>query len=295
MRINNGAKKQLPVVLAPVPDELLSSWIARHAAFYGVSLRAMLRHADPDARSLRAVGDHLTDEQGSLLAHIFRRETVDIRRMTFANISSSARRLVAAEPIQMCSTCATKNADVGAKELIMRSWRQAWRITCPVCRSHLSAEGQGSAANSGDGPTSLVPWEEALRGERLLDDYAERGIQTWATPIDLLRLLLIRRNPKPIDPEHWIETPKVLDLVVPGFDRLVAAIGATVPPASKPVLPLSLRPALLAGIAIVERSGPKIVAELHSRTIGAYHAHFGAIAASIFGPKQSISESQLCS
>jgi hypothetical protein len=61
----------------------------------------------------------------------------------------------------------------------------------------LSAVGQGGAANSGDDPPSVASWEEALGGERLLDDYTERGIQTWASPIYLLRLLLIRRDPKP--------------------------------------------------------------------------------------------------
>src|SRR5277367_5473833 len=104
-------------------------------------------------------------------------------------------------------------------------------------------------------------------------------MQTWASPIDLLRLLLIRRDPKPIDSEHWIETPKILDLVVPGFDRFTAANGATIPPANKPILPLSHRPTLLAGVPIFKRSGPKIIAELHDRTIGAHHAQFGAIAA----------------
>jgi hypothetical protein len=64
MKSRDRAKKQLPVVLPAVPNELLSSWISRHAAFYGVSPRAMLRHADPDARSLRAADDNLTDEQG---------------------------------------------------------------------------------------------------------------------------------------------------------------------------------------------------------------------------------------
>jgi hypothetical protein len=102
----------------------------------------------------------------------------------------------------------------------------------------------------------------------------------------LLRLLLIRRDSKPIDPEHWIETPKVLDLVVPGIDRLTAAHGATIPPANKPILLPSLRPTLLAGVAIVERSGPKIIAELPGRTIGAYHAHFGAIAAGIVASRR---------
>ncbi len=289
MNSRDGDKKQLPVVLRPIADELLSSWIARHGAFYNVSPRAMLRHAVPDARSLRAADDHLTDEQGGLLAHIFRRELSDIRRMTFVNVQSSARRLIAAEAIQVCQTCAVDKADVGATAPILRSWRQARRITCPVCGSHLCARGQGSAADSEDGLSSLASWEDALEGQRLLDDYAERGIQTWASPVDFLRLVLIRRDPKPIDPDHWIETPKVLGLIIPGFDRLVAATGTIIPPADRPILPLSLRPALLAGIAIAERSGPKIITELHGRTIGAYHAHFGTIAARILASQHPIS------
>ena len=123
------------------------------------------------------------------------------------------------------STCAVERTRRRRQCAILRSWLQAWRITCPVCGCHLSAVGQGSATNSGESLPSLASSEEALGGERLLDDYAERGAQTWASPIDLLRLLLIRRDPKPIDPDHWIETPKVLDLVVPGFDRQVADDG----------------------------------------------------------------------
>jgi hypothetical protein len=33
----DDAHRPLPVVLKPVDDELLSSWLARHAAYYGVS------------------------------------------------------------------------------------------------------------------------------------------------------------------------------------------------------------------------------------------------------------------
>ena len=149
MNSRDGDKKQLPVVLPPVADELLSSWIARHGAFYNVSPRAMLRHAVPSARSLRAADDHLTDEQERLLAHIFRRELSGIRRMTFVNIQSSARRLIVAEAIQTCQTCAVDKADVGATAPILRRWRQAWRITCPICGSRLCAIGQGSAADNG--------------------------------------------------------------------------------------------------------------------------------------------------
>ncbi|MGO9390447.1 TniQ family protein [Rhodoblastus sp.] len=285
MSSRHGEIKQLPVIFPPVPDELLSSWIARHGAFYNVSPRAMLRHAVPEAHSLRSADDHLADKQVQLLAHIFRQEPSDIRRMTFLNIETTARRLISAEVIQSCQTCAIDKADVGATP-ILRSWRQAWRITCPICHSQLGGAGQGSEANSGDSTHSLATWEDALKGERLLDDYAERGTQTWASPIDVLKLLLMRRDPKPIDPENWIETPKILDLLVPGFDRLAAAAAIAIPPVARPILPLLLRPALLAGIAIVERSGPKIVTELHARTMGAYHTHFGTIATKILAPRQ---------
>jgi hypothetical protein len=52
------------------------------------------------------------------------------------------------------------------------------------------------------------------------------------------------------------------------------------------ILPLSRSSTLLAGVAIVEGSGPKIIAELHCRTIGAYHAHFGTIAAGIVASRR---------
>src|SRR5215469_5095084 len=54
MTVVRHATKSLPVVLKPVEDELLSSWIARHGEYYSVGPLAMLRHCLPDANSLRA-------------------------------------------------------------------------------------------------------------------------------------------------------------------------------------------------------------------------------------------------
>lgn len=52
--IENTPPRQLPVVLSHHSDELLSSWIGRHAAFYAVPPLVMLRHCLPEASSLRA-------------------------------------------------------------------------------------------------------------------------------------------------------------------------------------------------------------------------------------------------
>jgi hypothetical protein len=49
------------VALRVRTQELLSSWIARHGAFHDVPPRTMLCHAVPNARSLRAADDHLTE------------------------------------------------------------------------------------------------------------------------------------------------------------------------------------------------------------------------------------------
>jgi hypothetical protein len=41
----------LPVVLKAQPDELLSSWLARHATYYGVARRRLLNHVGLSAPS----------------------------------------------------------------------------------------------------------------------------------------------------------------------------------------------------------------------------------------------------
>jgi hypothetical protein len=56
-------RRQLPIILLPVSDELLYSWITRHATFYGVPPLIMLRHCLPEASSLRAADFRLTDVQ----------------------------------------------------------------------------------------------------------------------------------------------------------------------------------------------------------------------------------------
>jgi len=59
--IENTPPRQLPVCLPPHSDELLSSWISRHAAFYAVPPLAMLK-ALP-AGGLRVARDRSPSEQ----------------------------------------------------------------------------------------------------------------------------------------------------------------------------------------------------------------------------------------
>ncbi|MEQ1945228.1 TniQ family protein [Mesorhizobium sp. VNQ89] len=250
--------RQLPVRLAPYADELLSSWIGRHASFYAVPPLVMLQHCLPEASSLRATDLHLSGDQEIRLARVFATEPAIVRRMTFGNVVQSSHRLLAAMPAQYCTNCSP-----GHTAPILRSQLLGWRITCPLCGNQLRDAG---------GRELPSPFRQyygaALRGEKLLDDEAERGVRTWTSPAEIARLLLMRRVIWPLPREHELWRYRVLGAIIPDLDDVVAAEHENLPTPARPILPLHLRPALLAGVAIVERAGPEMLRMLRGHMMG---------------------------
>ena len=264
--MENAPPRQLPVRLPPHCDELLSSWIGRHAAFYAVPPLVMLRHCLPEASSLRAADLHLSSDQEIRLANMFATEPAVVRRMTFANVAQSSHRLLAARPAQYCTNCSPGG---GEPAPILRSQLLGWRITCPLCGNQLRDAGGREL------PSPFRQYHRAaLRGEKLLDDDAERGVETWTSPADIARLLLMRRIPKPIPHEHDLWRFRVLGAIIPDLDHVIAEQKENLPTPAKPVLPLHLRPALLAGIAIVERAGPEMLRMLRGHMMGDNRVRF---------------------
>ncbi len=251
---------RLPVVLPPVAGELFSSWTARHAAFYGVPSLTMLRHCLPEAVSLRIADRTLSRDQAGRLAEMLSMDAKTVHRMTFANIQSSARRFISKEPIQRCSGCNSSISDPGQ---ILRSQLQGWRITCPHCGRPFQDLVQRDRSRPFDQYHAA-----ALRGEKLLEGDAERGIQTWTSPLELARLLLMRRVPWPFPGDAELWRYRVLGVIVPDFDSVIAKEGSFSPSPKHPILPLHIRPALLAGVAIVEQAGPEMLQMLQAHTFG---------------------------
>jgi len=142
-------------------------------------------------------------------------------------------------------------------------------VTCPSC---------GELLSDPDGLEVASPFlkyrQAALHGERLLDAEAERGKSTWASKVDIARLLLMRRVPKPLPDEEEFWCFRVLGAIIPELDDLVAAKPASLPTSGTPILPLYLRPALLAGVAIIDRAGPGMLPMLQSHTMGDNRARF---------------------
>ncbi|WP_353000328.1 TniQ family protein [Mesorhizobium sp. M0808] len=273
--------RPLPVILKPVPDELLSSWITRHADFYGVAPLTMLRHAMPEATSLRQTDTNLGPTAAVGIARLFRTQPSTILAMTTSGFPKSAAQLVAPRAIQCCIPCCEQNRSRGAATAVQRSWTEGWRITCPVCRQRQQETREGSSALASTSLPFEDLWVDAVQGERLIDQSLTGASVGWVSPIDIVRLLLIRRCPKPVRHHPSIGRCTILGAVVPGFDELVAEQRLPRPTIARPILPIGLRMALLAGVSIVYQAGPTYVSGLKRQTLGAYYTRFAAIDARI--------------
>jgi hypothetical protein len=235
----------------------------------------MLRHCLPEVPALRATDLDLSADQAVRLANIFSIEPAAVRSMALTKVAQSSRRLIGAKPLQSCLNCCPGHMDFRP---ILRSQLLGWRITCPLCGGLLRDE-RGREVTS--------PFRQylqvALRGERLLDAEAERGRWTWASPVDIARLLLMRRIPRPLPREDELWRFRVLGAIIPELDALVAGERGSLPTSGNPILPLRLRAALLAGVAIVEHAGPEMLRMLHNHTIGANRGRFADLAERMIG------------
>ncbi|WP_227269860.1 TniQ family protein [Roseobacter weihaiensis] len=250
----------LPVTLPPMRGELLSSWISRHADFYGVTPLTMLRHGLPEATSLGAIDLSLTKAQADRIAGMFGVSPKFVRSLSFADAPKAARRFIAKSPVQHCAHCI--DTDIGSPP-ILRSELQGWRITCPHCGELFQDK------TTSDGDRTLAPYRVAARrGETLLHNHTERGVETWLPPLEIARLLLMRRIPwpPPRDCDFW--RYRLLGAIVPDFDDLLTKESASAFSPKHPILPLHIRPALLAGVAIIDHAGPPMLKMLQGHMMG---------------------------
>lgn len=214
----------------------------------------MVRHCLPKSRALRALDVRITNDEAAELGRMFATDPDIVKKMTFTNITSTSRYLIATKPQHICQNCCSRN-DKRTINSNRRLEYLGWRFTCPLCRSLLL-------------PADTSPLQQpfqryhanALRGEKLLDDEAVHGIRSWISPANLARFLLSRRfdfgGKVPMD------RLRVLGVILPEWDKIVANLKVFLPLNKNSILPIQLRPALLAGIAIVERHGPTTIDSL---------------------------------
>ncbi len=170
----DDAHRPLPVVLRPVEDELLSSWLARHAAYYGVTGPFFAKWLMPGTSNLSVLDHRLGLAQVARLSEKLRRDPSALIAMTFIDAPAGSCELICRNRApQICRPCADRHAREGASGAVPKHWRKAWRVTCPACGAPLSDTNE--RPDNGEtlrdtSPFSRV-WKEALAGEAIIERF----------------------------------------------------------------------------------------------------------------------------
>src|SRR5208282_4708366 len=121
--------KPLPVVLRVARDELLTSWLARHARFYGVTGPFFAKWLGLGDIRLTTLDHRLGLGQLARLTEKFRCDPTALIGMT--HIDSRDGRvgdlISLGRQMQICHPCADRNAQDGAQGAVPKHWSKAWR------------------------------------------------------------------------------------------------------------------------------------------------------------------------
>ena len=275
MTIDAAPPDPLPVVLDEASDESLSSWLKRHAQFYGVAPSAFSRRVGIDRLTLARINHHLTAGAARTLATVMRRSPMEIASMTHQQQEDRLAPMIArGETAQACSECQQRHRRDNRPTVVLKSWSQGWRITCPVCGSRLQDANRGEVRPPSDAFEHV--WEEARSGEELLTNIEHLAADRAAFVLALLQLLLLRRSRARSDSQRQIDRGRVLDVIVPGFDDVDRRALFTINGATPLVVPLTIRIALLAALSRTQND-PDLYKRMESSCSGRESIRFDAV------------------
>ena len=211
-------ERPLPVILQPARDELLSSWLRRHVAFYGVTEPIFTSWLRLGTKNLRSLDGQLGLDQVARIVEKFRCDPNAVLEMTHALLPAEFAPLVrSSKPRQFCRSCWDRHLAADAQDVVMKSWREGWRVTCPVCGSPLSEGDRPRRSDDTVRDTSPFSkdWDAARKGE----DIVLRGEPTpLASPIAIMRLLLILSWHRAEPSSKLYRKSWLLNDLIPGFD-----------------------------------------------------------------------------
>ena len=241
---------RLPVAPRPVTGERLSSWLARLAELYGVTVGGLLSHfgmreTEEGADFLDDLEWRLGEKEAASISTATGQSLAALRAMTFVEVRPRARPLIARRGRRACPDCA------GDPVIARKSQALPWVFWCPI---------HGSRMRPLHGPLLA----DRFSGEVLarLDPFARLGasrLQAWASEDDedevgnspsLIGLLdFLTTSYRPPSPLTLAEIPgltlrdrmfhealrrpiarRALALVVPEYDGAAPVFAKAVPP-----------------------------------------------------------------
>ncbi len=247
MTVAEFRPEPLPIVLDEARDESLSSWLARHADFYGMAPSDFSLRIGIDEPAFARLDYWATVSQARSLASAMRRTPTMILSMTpQRHLNRLTTMIVRGEPVHLCSECQMIHRRDNRLMVVLKSWSHGWRITCPVCGSRLQEATGGELHPSSDAFEHV--WDEARASEEMLANIDQLPAERATFVVALLHLLLLRRSPTRSDAQRQLAHGRVLDVVIPGFDDIDRQTPFTACSRTPIVVPLSIRIALLAGL-----------------------------------------------
>lgn len=233
-------QSRLPVVFPPEADERLSSWLARLATFYAMSVPEFVAELGLFGRNVFDLEWRLSEGEGALIAARTGVSEVALQAMTYSEFVPDARIMIARKRRHCCPDCP---ADVHRKVAAL-----PWTFSCAIHSTDLRDVG---AATLPDilGPARFAALQvHAKAGAAVLDSWARGEGQEALGLIEMLFFLTTRHrraSPPNVseqprmslgarrDYHTFLSTPIVrqaLTVIVPEYDQVAPVL-------SKPVRP----------------------------------------------------------
>lgn len=231
---------RLPVVLPPEADEWLSSWLARMATFYAMTVPEFLGELGLSQRDVFDLEWRISEGEGALIAVRTGVSEVALQMMTYNEFVQDARITIARKNRYCCPDCPD---DVHRKATAL-----AWTFCCPLHGTDLHDIGGATLADI-LGPARFDTLHSHTKtGADLLNSWARGDGQGVFAPIEMLLFLTTRHrraSPPNVseqprmslgarrDYHGFLSTPitrQTLAVVVPEYDQIAPVL-------TKPVRP----------------------------------------------------------
>lgn len=229
---------RLPVVYAPEADERLSSWIARLAPFYAMTVPDFLAAICLKGRGVFDLEWRLGEADGALIAAKTGLSFAAVQAMTFRDGVPEARIMIARKNRRQCPLC--------PEEVHRKSTALPWRFRCPVHDVELR-DATGATLSDMLGAERTATLEAPAKGGAAVLDAWARGEGEGALgPAEMLAVLTTRHrraSPPSIaeqprmslqsrrDYHDFLTTPiirQALTVVVPEYDQVAPVLAKPV-------------------------------------------------------------------
>jgi hypothetical protein len=233
-------ERRLPIVFPPEDDERLSSWIARMATFYAMTVPEFLAEIELPGRDVLDLEWRLSEGEGALIAARTGLAPEVLHAMTFREFTPDARMMIARKDRHHCPLCP---GDVHRKSLAL-----PWVFRCPVHGTDL-LDASGKTLPEMLGDRRMVGLATHARaGAAVLDAWARGAGQGALGAPEMLAVLTARHrraSPPSLaeqprmslqtrrDYHDFLATPilrQALTVVVPEYDQVVPVLAKPVRP-----------------------------------------------------------------